>query len=64
MAGSRFNLQEHETVNLKNINQKRIKVGNLLIFACFSMFMLSMAVKGTFAAQTAFLKNLWGQILH
>ncbi len=59
MASTRFHLQHEETVNLKNINQKRLKVGNLLIFSCFMTYMLSMAVKGVFAAEVSYIKNLW-----
>lgn len=60
MAHFRFNLQPLVgSVNISNVNQKRIKVGNLLIYSCFFMYMMSMAVKGIVSAEMAFLKELW-----
>ncbi len=59
MAASRFHLQHEEPVNLKNIDKKRLKVGNLLIFSCFMMYMLSMATKGVFAAEVSYVKKMW-----
>lgn len=60
MAHFRFNLHlfsDHVTIG--NIDKKRLKVGNLLIFACFFMYMMSMAVKGIYAAEIAFIQKLW-----
>ena len=60
MANFRFNLQPLVgSIDISNVNQKRIKVGNLLIFSCFFMYMMSMSVKGIISAETAFLKELW-----
>ena len=42
-----------------DINKKRIKVGNLLIFACFFMYMMSMAVKGIYAAEISYIQEMW-----
>ncbi|MBR2498500.1 MAG: MFS transporter [Clostridia bacterium] len=60
MAILRFNLMHSaEHVTLGNINKKRIKVGNLLIFACFFMYMMSMAVKGIYAAEISYIQEMW-----
>ena len=60
MAHFRFNLHyNEEQITLKNIDQNRLKVGRLLIFACFFMYMTSMAVKGIFAAEIAYIQKLW-----
>ena len=59
MAASRFHLQHEEPVSLRNIDKKRLKVGNLLIFSCFMMYMLSMATKGVFAAEVSYVKKMW-----
>ena len=57
----RFNLMHHgaEHVTLKNIDKKRIRVGNLLILACFFMYMMSMAVKAIYASQIAYIQQMW-----
>lgn len=60
MAHFRFNLHHREEhVTLGNIEASRLKVGKLLIFACFFMYMMSMAVKGIFAAEVAYIQKLW-----
>ncbi|MBE5734612.1 MAG: MFS transporter [Clostridiales bacterium] len=59
MAHFRFNLHHDEHITLGNIDQNRLKVGKLLIFACFFMYMTSMAVKGIFAAEIAYIQKLW-----
>ena len=56
----RFGLHaDHNEVNLKNIEEKRNKYGNLLIFACFFLYTSSMAVKGVFAAETQYIVSMW-----
>lgn len=50
---------DHNEINLNNIEQKRNKYGNLLIFACFFLYTSSMAVKGVFAAETQYIVTLW-----
>lgn len=59
MAHFRFNLHHEEHVTLGNIEKNRLKTGKLLIFACFFMYMMSMAVKGVFAAEVAYIQKLW-----
>lgn len=61
MSILRFNLMHHsaEQITLKNIDKKRIRVGNLLIFACFFMYMMSMAVKAIYASQIAYIQQMW-----
>lgn len=63
MATHFFNFKlhnQHNSINLANVDKKRYKYGNLLIFACFFLFASSMAAKGVFASQTKFLVDLWG----
>ncbi len=63
MASHFFNFHlhnRHNEINLMNVDQKRYKYGNLLIFACFFLYSSSMAAKGVFAAQTKFIVDLWG----
>ena len=60
MASNRFHLHHEEPITLKNVNEKRLKAGNWLIFACFIMYTLSMSVKGVFSAEISYIKNLWG----
>ncbi len=50
---------EHHSVNRANIEKNRTSVGKWLIFACFFMYMTSMAAKGVFAAESKFIKELW-----
>ena len=50
----------HNEINLYNVDKKRYKYGNLLIFACFFIYASSMAAKGVFAAQMQFIVDLWG----
>ncbi len=49
----------HNEINLLNVDEKRYKYGNLLIFACFFLYTASMAAKGVFAAQMKFIVGLW-----
>ena len=42
-----------------NIEKARIKMGNLLIYACFFLYASSMAAKGVFAAEIKYLVDLW-----
>ena len=58
MAHFRFNLF-HDHVTVGNVDKKRLKIGKLLIFACFFMYMCSMAVKGVFAAEISYIQKLW-----
>ena len=63
MASHFFNFHihnRHNEINLMNVDEKRFKYGNLLIFACFFLYTASMAAKGVFAAQTKFIVDLWG----
>ena len=60
MANFRFNLNiAPQNITLNNVNQKRKTIGNLLIYACFFMYMTSMSVKGIVAAETAYIKEMW-----
>lgn len=47
------------TVNRTNIHGFRYKYGYLLIFACFFLYMSSMAAKGIFAAEQKYIVDLW-----
>lgn len=62
MALHFFNLKihnEHNEINLYNVDEKRYKYGNLLIFACFFMYAACVAGKGVFASQMKFIADLW-----
>ena len=62
MATHFFNFKlhsAHNEINLANVDKKRYKYGNLLIFACFFLFTSSMAAKGIFASQMKFMADLW-----
>ena len=50
---------EHHSINRANIEKNRMSVGKWLIFACFFMYMTSMAAKGVFAAESKFIKEFW-----
>ncbi|MBQ3046411.1 MAG: MFS transporter [Clostridia bacterium] len=63
MATHFFNFKlhnQHNSINLANVDEKRYRYGNLLIFACFFLYASSMAAKGVFAAQIKFIVDLWG----
>ena len=60
MADFIFNLNAlAQDVTESNISERRKKIGNLLIYACFFTYMMSMSVKGIVAAETGFLKEMW-----
>lgn len=62
MASQFFNFHlhnNHNHINLSNVDKARYKYGNLLIFACFFLYTASMAAKGVFAAQMKFIADLW-----
>lgn len=62
MASQFFNFHlhnNHNAINLSNVDKVRYKYGNLLIFACFFIYTSSMAAKGIFAAQMKFIADLW-----
>ena len=46
-------------INIGNIDKNRTKYGNLLIFACFFLYMSSMAAKGVFAAEVKYIIDMW-----
>ncbi len=48
-----------EHIDFTNIDKKRCKYGYFLIFACFFLFMSSMAAKGIFAAEQKYIADLW-----
>ena len=54
-----FKFHRHNKINLANVDKERYKYGNLLIFACFFIYTVSMAAKGIYAAQTKFIVDLW-----
>lgn len=55
-----FNIHiNSEHIDISNIDKKRRKYGYLLIFACFFLFMSSMAAKGIFAAEQKYIADLW-----
>jgi sugar phosphate permease len=61
MAHFRFNLHaHHDALTRQNIDKERIKMGNLLIFACFFLYTASMAAKGIFAAEVKYIIDMWG----
>lgn len=47
-------------ISTPDIEKKRIKMGNLLIFACFFLYATSMAAKGIFAAEVKYIIDMWG----
>lgn len=50
---------EKTTARIQQIEVKRIRIGKLLVFACFLMYATSMAAKGVFVAESKFIKELW-----
>ena len=61
MAHFRFNLHaHHDALTRQNIGKERMKMGNLLIFACFFLYTSSMAAKGIFAAEVKYIIDMWG----
>lgn len=54
-----FYIHKDEHVNLTNIENYRCKYGYLLIFACFFLYMSSMAAKAIFAAEQKYIADLW-----
>ena len=52
-------LTEQIDISNPNIEQKRMKMGNLLIFACFFLYTASMAAKGVFAAEVKYIIDMW-----
>ena len=60
MAHTRFNLLiQHNTITRQNVDKERIKMGKMLIFACFFLYMSSMAAKGIFAAEVKYIIDMW-----
>ena len=57
MASKRQDLQID--ISTPNIEEKRIKMGNLLIFACFFLYTASMAAKGVFTAEVKYIIDMW-----
>ena len=57
MATQRLN--EKIDITTPNIEQRRMKMGNLLIFACFFLYTASMSAKGVFAAEVKYIIDLW-----
>ena len=56
----RFGLHaKNDRLNLQNIDRKRYKYGYLLIFACFFIYMSSMAAKGIFSAEVKYIIDMW-----
>lgn len=61
MAHFRFNLHaHHDALTRQNIDKERMKMGKLLIFACFFLYTSSMAAKGIFAAEVKYIIDMWG----
>lgn len=54
-----IHIERSQHINLQNIDKNRCKYGYLLIFACFFIYMSSMAAKGIFAAEQKYIADLW-----
>jgi len=50
---------DSERVTIKNVDEKRRAIGRQLIFACFFLYTLSMAVKGIFVAELEYVRTMW-----
>ena len=50
---------EQHKLDKATIEKSRMRMGRLLIFACFFMYATSMATKGVFAAESKFIKELF-----
>lgn len=60
MAHTRFDLLiQHNTITRQNVDEERIKMGKMLIFACFFLYMSSMVAKGIFAAEVKYIIDMW-----
>lgn len=46
-------------VSTPDIENKRLKMGNLLIFACFFLYTASMSAKGIFTAEVKYIIDMW-----
>ena len=53
------NIENGDKITISNVEEKRYKIGNLLIIACFFLYMASMAVKAIFVAEMKFIQTLW-----
>ena len=49
----------HARLDKTTIEKSRMRMGKLLIFACFFLYAISMATKGIFAAESKFIKELF-----
>lgn len=50
---------ENTITRIQQIEEKRIRIGKLLVFACFLLYATSMAAKGVFSAESKFIKEFW-----
>lgn len=50
----------NEGINLSNIEKQRMKTGKTFMFACMIFYILSVAVKGVFAAEVRYIIEIWG----